>query len=100
LTSLTTGVAKNVVGIFTQNSAKNQKKKMSVYFVTSAILLTDKKGETMNCWHCNEELIWGGDHDLEKGYGTLSDEYCVETNLSCPECGSFVLVYYPREKNE
>lgn len=54
----------------------------------------------MNCWHCNEELIWGGDHDLEKGYGTLSDEYCVETNLSCPECGSFVLVYYPREKNE
>ena len=19
----------------------------------------------MNCWHCNEELIWGGDHDTE-----------------------------------
>ena len=20
----------------------------------------------MNCWHCNSELIWGGDHDLEE----------------------------------
>ena len=19
----------------------------------------------MNCWHCNNELIWGGDHDTE-----------------------------------
>ena len=19
----------------------------------------------MNCWHCNTELIWGGDHDLD-----------------------------------
>ena len=18
----------------------------------------------MNCWHCNTELIWGGDHDI------------------------------------
>ena len=20
----------------------------------------------MNCWHCNEELLWGGDHDIEE----------------------------------
>ena len=51
----------------------------------------------MNCWHCNAELIWGGDHDLEEGEGALSDEYFIETNLSCPDCKSFVLVYYPRE---
>ena len=19
----------------------------------------------MNCWHCNTELIWGGDHDID-----------------------------------
>ena len=19
----------------------------------------------MNCWHCQTELIWGGDHDIE-----------------------------------
>ena len=48
----------------------------------------------MNCWHCETELIWGGDHDLE------SDDYLIETNLSCPQCNSFVLVYYPKEKNE
>jgi predicted RNA-binding Zn-ribbon protein involved in translation (DUF1610 family) len=94
-----TGHARNVGGIFILVMEKNQEK-MSVFCATPVTVLTDKKGETMNCWHCNEELIWGGDHDLEKGYGTLSDEYCVETNLSCPECGSFVLVYYPREKNE
>ena len=20
----------------------------------------------MKCWHCNTELIWGGDHDIEE----------------------------------
>jgi len=35
----------------------------------------------MKCWHCQEELIWGGDHTYE--------DYCIEgdgivTNLSCP----------------
>jgi len=52
----------------------------------------------MNCWHCKAELIWGGDHDLEKGESVLSDEYMIETNLSCPDCESFILVYYPRNK--
>jgi len=48
----------------------------------------------MNCWHCNTKLIWGGDHDLEDSpYG---EEYAMETNLSCPECASFVLVYLPK----
>tara|TARA_B100001123_G_C15250429_1_gene1002551 strand:+ start:506 stop:691 length:186 start_codon:yes stop_codon:yes gene_type:complete len=44
----------------------------------------------MNCWHCNDELIWGGDHSFED-YGR--EEEGIVTNLSCPECGSFVLVY-------
>ena len=22
----------------------------------------------MNCWHCNTELIWGGDHDIEEDF--------------------------------
>jgi DNA-directed RNA polymerase subunit RPC12/RpoP len=51
----------------------------------------------MNCWHCKAELIWGGDHDLEKAEGVYSDEYKIVTNLSCPQCGSLVLVYFPRE---
>ena len=42
----------------------------------------------MNCWHCEETLIWGGDHDYE-----MSDDFDIETNLSCPRCQSHVLVY-------
>jgi len=45
----------------------------------------------MNCWHCNNDLIWGGDDYEEGEEGTT---YIV-TNLSCPECKSSVLVYYP-----
>ena len=45
----------------------------------------------MKCWHCNEELIWGGDHDIEEE----DDGYVMETNLSCPKCHAEVLVYLP-----
>ena len=48
----------------------------------------------MKCWHCNTELIWGGDHDLEE-----EDElFSMVTNLHCPNCESHVDVYYPKEK--
>ena len=50
----------------------------------------------MNCWHCAAKLIWGGDHDIDED----DDEYSMETNLSCPKCGSFVLVFLPKEKND
>ena len=50
----------------------------------------------MNCWHCNTELIWGGDHDIEEE----DAEYCREPNLSCPQCDSFVMVYLPKDKEE
>lgn len=52
----------------------------------------------MKCWHCNTELIWGGDHDLEEEDGF--DEYCVVSNLSCPNCNSLVEVYLPRDKDD
>ena len=26
------------------------------------------------------------------------EDYLIETNLSCPECNSFVMVYHPKEK--
>ena len=52
----------------------------------------------MNCWHCNEELIWGGDHDYED-HGM--DGEGIVSNLSCSRCSAFVLVYYPiGEENE
>ena len=52
----------------------------------------------MNCWHCKTELIWGGDHDIEEE----NDTYSIVTNLSCPnpKCGSYVEVYYLKEKDE
>jgi hypothetical protein len=43
----------------------------------------------MKCWHCNTELIWGGDHD-----GDEDDEYDIISNLSCPNCDTLVFVYH------
>ena len=50
----------------------------------------------MKCWHCNTELIWGGDHDIED-----DEEFIMATNLSCPNCKTLVMVFLPKEeKNE
>jgi len=49
----------------------------------------------MKCWHCNTELIWGGDHDCEDGEGWL-----ITTNLSCPNCKSYVEVHLPDLEHE
>jgi len=51
----------------------------------------------MNCWHCNTELIWGGDHDMEEE----DEHYTIQTNLSClnPQCKAEVLVYLPKDNN-
>ena len=54
----------------------------------------------MNCWHCDTKLIWGGDHDIEEDETYLFGDYSIVTNLSCPECDSYVLVYYPREEDD
>ena len=40
----------------------------------------------MNCYVCGSELIWGGDNDSE------SDNFLIQTNLSCSDCGAFVEV--------
>ena len=47
----------------------------------------------MNCWHCNTELIWGGDHDTE-----VNEYYDIVSNLSCPKCHSAVDVWHPSQK--
>ena len=49
----------------------------------------------MNCWSCNHELIWGGDHD---GEDYCNDESSIVSNLSCPKCGSYVEVYLPKDE--
>tara|TARA_R110000868_G_scaffold255920_7_gene512621 strand:- start:629 stop:886 length:258 start_codon:yes stop_codon:yes gene_type:complete len=49
----------------------------------------------MKCWHCEDELIWGGDHDTD------GDEiYSMVTNLTCPKCESYVEVWYPRKPED
>ena len=47
----------------------------------------------MNCWNCQTELIWGGDHDIED----INESYSMVTNLSCTNCGCRVDVYYPKD---
>ncbi len=48
----------------------------------------------MNCWHCDTELIWGGDHDTDED----NENYDIVSNLSCPECHCIVDVWHPSEK--
>ena len=48
----------------------------------------------MNCWHCQTELIWGGDHDIEEE----NENYDIVSNLSCPNCHAAVDVWHPSEK--
>lgn len=45
----------------------------------------------IKCFHCEHELIWGGDHDAEGDDG----EAMIESNLSCPNCNAFYLVWLP-----
>jgi len=43
----------------------------------------------MKCYNCKTELIWGGDHDCED-----DEDHAIVTNLSCPNCKAFHLVYW------
>ena len=47
-------------------------------------------GMAMNCWACDTELIWGGDHDLDTD--EEEEKHHIVTNLHCPKCDSFALV--------
>ena len=48
----------------------------------------------MKCWHCDALLIWGGDNETTG----VDGQPMLETNLSCPECDSVVLVYIEIEE--
>ena len=45
-----------------------------------------------------DTLNWGGDHDIEEDQTYLFGEYSIVTNLTCPNCDSYVLVYYQGKK--
>jgi len=44
--------------------------------------------------NCGTELIWGGDHDCEE-----HEEHNIVSNLSCPKCDAFVLVYWDKKED-
>ena len=46
----------------------------------------------MNCWHCNEELIWGADFDYED-YGMDGDGIVSTFSCSNDNCDVFVEVF-------
>ena len=49
----------------------------------------------MRCYNCGTELIWGGDHDCED-----DEDHAIVTNLSCPNCDAFHLVYWGHKDKE
>jgi hypothetical protein len=48
----------------------------------------------MDCWHCNSELIWGGDNSYED---FALDGDGIVSNFSCSnnKCAVSVIVYLP-----
>jgi len=50
----------------------------------------------MKCWHCDNELIWGGDNDISIEDGYEFDG--IVSNLTCPNCPTYVDVYLNLEK--
>lgn len=53
----------------------------------------------MNCWHCQSEMIWGGDHSYED-YGMEGEG--IVSNFSCSneKCEVTAIVYLPIGENE
>ena len=54
----------------------------------------------MKCWHCNAELIWGGDHDLSEDLLEENIVYDMVTYLTCSSCESAVEVYRKKQPKE
>ena len=54
----------------------------------------------MKCWHCNSELIWGGDQDLSEDLLEENIVYDMVTYLTCSSCESTVEVYRKKKPKE
>ena len=51
----------------------------------------------MKCYHCNEEIIWGNDFDLEEDE---NEEYGILWVLHCRNCDGLHEVYQARKNLE
>ena len=63
--------------------------------MTDLYLIDDKEKATNRCMICNNELIWNGDHDLLM----KSDEFSMQSNYTCTNCGLYLEAYIPTKKN-
>ena len=52
----------------------------------------------VNCWHCDTELIWGADHELEEEFYGKDHAYDFVSNLHCPKCQSYVEVFHRKDE--
>lgn len=50
----------------------------------------------MKCPNCETEMIHGGDHDEED----MDERNYIASNLSCPGCDTFMLIYTPIEDSD
>ena len=50
----------------------------------------------MKCWHCDAELIWGGDCSMEELNDGEESDYDFFSNFHCPKCDSYVEVFHHR----
>ncbi len=53
------------------------------------------------CWHCDSELIWGGDHDIQEVM-LEEDKEGIASNFSCSnyDCNTHVEVYHFIQEEE
>jgi len=53
------------------------------------------------CWHCDSELIWGGDHDIQEVM-LEEDKEGIASNFSCSnyDCNTHVEVYHFLQEEE
>ena len=58
-----------------------------------------QRKKKMNVITVNRILTWPRDHDIEEEFDHV-DAHKMVTNLTCPNCATFVLVYTPKSHFE
>jgi hypothetical protein len=57
--------------------------------------------QRFRCWHCDSELIWGGDHDIQEVM-LDEDKEGIASNFTCSnyDCNTHVEVYHFNQEEE
>ena len=87
----------SVVGAALRGFGRALKRKGKVSPTIKSVKPNETNKDRDVCWVCGGQLIWGGDHDLDK---EDNPEYYIVSNLTCSSCESFVEVYHKRPEDE